>query len=85
MARAERSFGQMLDTVRPVAESFVGRYAISQDGRSVLRQVEGGMGLFRLDPALWKRHLCDVLGRDLSEDERRGLPSQPLSVCPQRP
>ncbi|MFE4947235.1 CU044_2847 family protein [Streptomyces sp. NPDC056641] len=25
VARAERSFGQMLDTVRPVAESFVGR------------------------------------------------------------
>ncbi|MDT0327006.1 CU044_2847 family protein [Nocardiopsis lambiniae] len=26
MARAERSFGQMLDTVRPVAESFVERF-----------------------------------------------------------
>ncbi|MCL7382285.1 hypothetical protein M1203_36460 [Streptomyces sp. 35G-GA-8] len=26
VARAERSFGQMLDTVRPVAESFVGRF-----------------------------------------------------------
>ncbi|WP_369166390.1 CU044_2847 family protein [Streptomyces sp. R28] len=26
IARAERSFGQMLDTVRPVAESFVGRF-----------------------------------------------------------
>ncbi|MFD7287106.1 CU044_2847 family protein [Streptomyces sp. NPDC059863] len=25
VARAQRSFGQMLDTVRPVAESFVGR------------------------------------------------------------
>ncbi|MFJ9210378.1 CU044_2847 family protein [Streptomyces sp. NPDC102264] len=25
VARAERTFGQMLDTVRPVAESFVGR------------------------------------------------------------
>ncbi|AQU65368.1 CU044_2847 family protein [Streptomyces niveus] len=26
VARAERSLGQMLDTVRPVAESFVGRF-----------------------------------------------------------
>ncbi|MFI9060126.1 MULTISPECIES: CU044_2847 family protein [Streptomyces] len=26
VARAERSFGQMLDTVRPVAESFVDRF-----------------------------------------------------------
>ncbi|MFK0046539.1 CU044_2847 family protein [Streptomyces sp. NPDC090741] len=26
IARAGRSFGQMLDTVRPVAESFVGRF-----------------------------------------------------------
>ncbi|WP_328548166.1 CU044_2847 family protein [Streptomyces platensis] len=26
IARAERSFGQMLDAVRPVAESFVGRF-----------------------------------------------------------
>lgn len=26
VVRAERSFGQMLDTVRPVAESFVGRF-----------------------------------------------------------
>ncbi|MEU2513453.1 CU044_2847 family protein [Streptomyces syringium] len=26
VTRAERSFGQMLDTVRPVAESFVGRF-----------------------------------------------------------
>ncbi|MEU8595476.1 CU044_2847 family protein [Streptomyces globisporus] len=26
VARAGRSFGQMLDTVRPVAESFVGRF-----------------------------------------------------------
>ncbi|MGY3678273.1 CU044_2847 family protein [Streptomyces sp. TE33382] len=27
IARAERSLGQMLDTVRPVAESFVGRFS----------------------------------------------------------
>ncbi|NEB37236.1 CU044_2847 family protein [Streptomyces sp. SID14515] len=27
IARAERSFGEMLDTVRPVAESFVGRFS----------------------------------------------------------
>ncbi|SDP67148.1 hypothetical protein SAMN04487905_1072 [Actinopolyspora xinjiangensis] len=27
IARAERSFGQMLDTIRPMAESFVGRFS----------------------------------------------------------
>ncbi|MEV8596346.1 trypsin-like peptidase domain-containing protein [Streptomyces sp. NPDC052012] len=61
-------------------------FSLSGDGRTVLRQVEGGgMDVFRLDPALWRRHLCAVLGRDLSEDERRGLPSEPgRRVCPQR-
>ncbi|MFC0865886.1 trypsin-like peptidase domain-containing protein [Sphaerimonospora cavernae] len=39
--------------------------------------------LFRLDPGLWKSHLCGVLGRDLSEDERRGLPrGLPDVICP---
>ncbi|MER7495202.1 hypothetical protein ABT033_21655 [Streptomyces pharetrae] len=49
------------------------------------------MDLFRLDPALWRRHLCDVLGRDLTEDERRsmppelpGLPDLPERICPAR-
>ncbi|GAA2617018.1 hypothetical protein GCM10010304_83370 [Streptomyces roseoviolaceus] len=61
-------------------------YAISRDGRTLLRQVDGaGMDLFRLDPALWKQRLCEVLGRDLSEDERRSLPSElPERICPAR-
>jgi hypothetical protein len=41
--------------------------------------------LLRLDPTLWKRHLCDVLGRELSEDERHGLqPGLPDVICPPR-
>ncbi|CAM5474826.1 hypothetical protein ACFV83_03770 [Streptomyces pharetrae] len=43
------------------------------------------MDLFRPDPALWRRHLCDVLGRDLTEDERRSMPSElPERICPAR-
>jgi hypothetical protein len=34
------------------------------------------VGCGRCDPALWQRQLCDVLGRDLSGDERRGLPPE---------
>ncbi|GAA1418532.1 hypothetical protein GCM10009601_14130 [Streptomyces thermospinosisporus] len=59
-------------------------HAISPDGRTVLRGTPEGMEVFRLGPALWKRHLCQVLGRDLSEDERRGLHWEPVGrVCPQ--
>lgn len=57
---------------------------VSRDGKTLLRLLDGGrMDLVRLDPALWKRHLCRVLGRDLTVDERRGLPSGlPGAVCP---
>lgn len=58
--------------------------ALSRDGRTFLRQMEGGqVDLFRLDPQLWKRHLCRILGRDLTADERRSLPSGlPDAICP---
>ncbi|MEU7489015.1 trypsin-like peptidase domain-containing protein [Streptomyces sp. NPDC042319] len=56
---------------------------ISQDGKMLLRTTGGGMDLFRLDPKLWKRHLCEVLGHGLTEDERSRLPSgMPRTICP---
>ncbi|MFB8038678.1 trypsin-like peptidase domain-containing protein [Streptomyces sp. NPDC056004] len=66
--------------------------AATKDGRTLLRAVsEGGFGgndgggrldLIRLDPDLWKRHLCDAVGHDLTDDERRGLPSGlPKVIC----
>ncbi|WP_121751029.1 trypsin-like peptidase domain-containing protein [Streptomyces sp. E2N166] len=40
------------------------------------------LSLTRLDPILWKRHLCKVIGRGLTDDERRGLPGQlPDKIC----
>ncbi|WP_411079506.1 trypsin-like peptidase domain-containing protein [Streptomyces sp. cmx-18-6] len=58
--------------------------AVSRDGGTLLRTVdENTMGILHLDPALWKKELCAILGRDLSENERRGLPAWlPDRVCP---
>ncbi|NEY32537.1 serine protease [Streptomyces sp. PRKS01-65] len=68
--------------------------AATQDGRTLLRtRSESGFGgntggrgrldLIHLEPALWKRHLCDVVGRDLTRDERRGMPAGlPDRICP---
>ncbi|MDH2390627.1 trypsin-like peptidase domain-containing protein [Streptomyces sp. HNM0663] len=62
-----------------------GFLAATKDGKALLRSpVSGGrVSLVRLDPALWKRHLCAVLGRDLTDVERsslsEGLPSE---ICP---
>lgn len=59
----------------------------SRDGRTLLRQIEKfdqeAVNILHLDPELWKRELCDTLGRDLSEDERRGFPAWlPEQICP---
>jgi hypothetical protein len=62
-----------------------GFLAATKDGKALLRSpVSGGrLSLIRLDPALWKRHLCAVLGRDLTDDERSGLPDGlPTEICP---
>ncbi|GGY99489.1 serine protease [Streptomyces nitrosporeus] len=62
-----------------------GFLAATRDGRALLHSpVSGGrLGLLRLDPALWKRHLCAVLGRDFTDDERSGLPDGlPAGLCP---
>ncbi|MFG3249987.1 trypsin-like peptidase domain-containing protein [Streptomyces sp. NPDC048187] len=66
--------------------------AATEDGRTLLRarseessfgnDGRGRLDLLRLDPGLWKRHLCTALGRDLAEDERRGMPAGlPEEIC----
>ncbi|MEU0523680.1 nSTAND1 domain-containing NTPase [Streptomyces niveus] len=43
---------------------------------------KGTLSLTRLDPALWKQHLCKVLGRNLTHDERSALPGPlPEKIC----
>ncbi|MBZ6282684.1 hypothetical protein [Streptomyces olivaceus] len=68
--------------------------AATKDGKTLLRTLSGGgfgggnggggrLNLIHLDPELWKRHLCDVVGHDLTQDERRGLPAGlPNRICP---
>ncbi|MEE1798101.1 serine protease [Streptomyces sp. JV176] len=58
--------------------------ASSKDGKILLRvNSDHHVDLLRLDPELWKNQLCDILGRDLTEDERRGLPRWlPHGICP---
>ncbi|WP_019901907.1 S1 family peptidase [Salinispora arenicola] len=61
-----------------------GFLAAANGGKALLYSPASGgrMGLLRLDPALWKRHLCTVLGRDLTDDERLVLPSGlPTKIC----
>ncbi|MFD3609147.1 hypothetical protein ACFWXA_13905 [Streptomyces atroolivaceus] len=68
--------------------------AATEDGKTLLRTLSGGgfgggngdrgrLDLIHLDPGLWKHHLCDVVGHDLTRDERLGLPSGlPEVICP---
>ncbi|MFJ3226451.1 trypsin-like peptidase domain-containing protein [Streptomyces sp. NPDC086783] len=56
--------------------------AATRNGRTLLRVQDGKADLLTLDPSRWKRRLCDVVGRDLTDDERRGLPALPATVCP---
>ncbi|GII63503.1 hypothetical protein Skr01_35880 [Sphaerisporangium krabiense] len=61
--------------------------ASTEDGKALLRRRTSGgvVDLFRLDPDVWKSHLCDVFGRDLTEEERRGqLRGVPDVICPPR-
>ncbi|GHC84003.1 hypothetical protein GCM10007079_25560 [Nocardiopsis terrae] len=60
--------------------------AVTRDGQALLRTpIEGGwMSLLRLDPEVWKRHLCAVTGRELTDDEAGALPPDlPAEVCAQ--
>lgn len=58
----------------------------SADGRTVT--VHDGLGLvavLRLDPAVWRKHICSVIGRrGLTDKELSGLPASTprRSVCP---
>ncbi|MFD3610865.1 WD40 repeat domain-containing protein [Streptomyces atroolivaceus] len=58
--------------------------AASHDGRTLLRRInKGDVNVLHLDPKLWKKELCETLGRDLTADERRGLPIWlPDRICP---
>ncbi|GGU46713.1 nSTAND1 domain-containing NTPase [Streptomyces lavendofoliae] len=58
--------------------------AAARGGRTLLRSGrDGRVDTLRLDPALWKRHVCEVMGRDLDEDERRGVyQGLPPRICP---
>ncbi|MFM9372727.1 trypsin-like peptidase domain-containing protein [Streptomyces sp. Da 82-17] len=66
--------------------------AATRDGRTLVRTLsEGSFGnsgggrldLLRLDPELWRDHLCAAIGRDLTPTDRRGLPADlPPSICP---
>ncbi|MGW1011447.1 nSTAND1 domain-containing NTPase [Streptomyces termitum] len=55
----------------------------SEDLGSADRFRRTALRLTRLDPGLWTRHLCRVLGRGLTPDERSGLPGAlPDELCP---
>ncbi|AUH40496.1 nSTAND1 domain-containing NTPase [Streptomyces sp. CMB-StM0423] len=59
--------------------------AATSDGKAILRDPMNlePYDLLRLDPALWKRHVCKALGRELTADERRGLIiNVPTDICP---
>ncbi|MFJ9655774.1 nSTAND1 domain-containing NTPase [Streptomyces microflavus] len=58
--------------------------AASRDGRTLLRYIDKEVvNILHLDPELWKSELCATLGRDLSQDERRGFPVWlPDRICP---
>ncbi|MFD9052138.1 hypothetical protein [Streptomyces zaomyceticus] len=50
--------------------------------RTAIGYTRSALTLTRLDPARWKRHICKVLGRGLTADERNALPAQlPATVC----
>ncbi|AZM74795.1 serine protease [Streptomyces sp. KPB2] len=88
---ADKTSVRFLDAADPAFEQ---RYdfgtdqaflAATDDGKAfLLVPPDGGvMTLLRLDPALWKRQLCAVVGRNLSDSERNALPpGLPSHQCP---
>ncbi|MCF6467039.1 hypothetical protein FAF44_01250 [Nonomuraea sp. MG754425] len=63
--------------------------SISDDGRTLLRlragdRTEGyATDLLPLDVATWERRSCQVLGRDLTDDDRKQVPEElPARICP---
>ncbi|MFD4594123.1 trypsin-like peptidase domain-containing protein [Streptomyces rubiginosohelvolus] len=58
----------------------------TKDGKALLAapaERSGALTLIRLDPSRWKKHLCKILGRGLTADERSALPGPlPDDICP---
>ncbi|MFB8138228.1 nSTAND1 domain-containing NTPase [Streptomyces parvus] len=86
-----RSYRESYDFGRAPSSSMLGEGAyvfrdMTPDGKSVIYQnTDNTGGPLRLDPAEWRRALCEVIGnRTFTADERAGipvrLPSRP--VCP---
>ncbi|MFE0464367.1 trypsin-like peptidase domain-containing protein [Kitasatospora sp. NPDC058965] len=85
----DRAYVDSYDFGRPPYSTSASPYSfldVSADGRTVLYADENGVGgPLQLDPAVWQRKLCDVIGyRGFTADERSSLPvavpAQPL--CP---
>lgn len=63
--------------------------AATKDGKTLLRTLSmsnldgnGRLDLIRLDPQLWEQHLCEAVGRNLTQDERSGVPAElPDRIC----
>ncbi|GAA0498341.1 trypsin-like peptidase domain-containing protein [Streptomyces olivaceiscleroticus] len=54
-------------------------YAVADGGKALLREDRStdGVDLIRLDPALWRKELCALLGhREFTATERSGLPGK---------
>lgn len=65
-------------TIATDGTAFLGTPALEPTGLST----RSALTLTRLDPALWKRHICKVLGRGLTDDEASALPGPlPDTVC----
>jgi hypothetical protein len=60
------------------------RPAVSADGHTLLHIGLKGLSRLPLDPPAWAAHLCRVVGRDATADERGNLPagSPTGSICP---
>jgi nucleoside phosphorylase len=56
---------------------------VAPDGSTLVYWSHGGLTRMPLDPRRWADHLCRVVGRDLTDAERRDLPagSPPGPVC----
>ncbi|MFC4010051.1 trypsin-like peptidase domain-containing protein [Nonomuraea purpurea] len=67
-------------------------FGVSADGRTLLR-LRAGDGtegyvtdVLPLDVSAWERRVCEVLGRDLTDDDRKQVPvGLPAQICPRPP
>ncbi|MEU6711427.1 serine protease [Nonomuraea sp. NPDC046802] len=67
-------------------------FGVSADGGTLLR-LRAGDGtegyvtdVLPLDVTAWERRVCEVLGRDLTDDDRKQVPvGLPAQICPRQP